>query len=72
VRSLLFTVLVWSCCNREGAIYCPSVVFLSSGGCYVLFYCGGSLLGRLLCAVLVWTSFCEEAAMYCPFVEVLL
>jgi len=50
-------------------MYCPGVEVLLWGGCYVLSWCGGAVVARLLCTVLVWRCCCGESAMYCPGVE---
>jgi len=52
-------------------MYFPGVEVLLWGGCYVLSWCGGAVVGRLLFNVRVWKSSRLEAAMYCPGVEVL-
>jgi len=88
-------VMLWGCCNVQFccvdpvvgvAMYSTGVELLLWGGGYGLSWCGGAVVGRLLCIFLVckcccgdllctvmaWICCCREAARYCPGVEDLL
>jgi len=53
-------------------MYSIGVEVLLWGGGYGLSWCGGAVVGRLLCTVLVYKCCCWEAATYSSGVDFLL